>query len=133
MKNLATLTFIGILATGSLTAQSFIDKTETTEFSIVKKDSGEPALVKTIKREHHPIIFDEADKTKLNQDIAMTPTYVNKTILVDVDNDAVYEKEAFISYRKEENGIILQEMTSNIEDENIESEFIFVESSIETE
>ena len=122
MKNLLRVTILGILATGTLSAQSFVDKTETTEFNVMESNVGEPLVVKTVTQELHPIIFDEKDKTELNQDIVETPTFIDKIILVDTDNDQIYDKEAFFSFTKEEDEVITEAIMYDLENENIDDE-----------
>lgn len=101
MKNLK-LTVLGlVLATSGLFAQEadldISGKWVTKNIVTMKIDSDEynvdEITMLEITEAFTPVLLDPKDRYKLNQDIIFMPTQITKTIKLDFDADALYDRE----------------------------------------
>lgn len=108
MKNLK-LTVLGlVLATSGLFAQEadldMSDKWVTKDIITMEIDSDEydddEITMLEITEVFTPVMLDPEDRYKLNQDIIFMPTQITKTIKLDFDADALYDREVEFTYNK---------------------------------
>jgi hypothetical protein len=108
MKNLK-LTVLGlVLATSGLLAQEadldMSDKWVTKDVVTMEIDSDEydvdEITMLEITEVFTPVMLDPEDRYKLNQDIIFMPTQISKTIKLDYDADALYDREVEFTYNK---------------------------------
>ncbi len=100
---------ITLLITFSLTgavaqANKEILKTRTTKTFEFKKDGKTiPYRITVYKTAKSKVMFEKADKGKLNQDRKITPEQVTKLIYVDNDMYSDYDKYIVLRYTKDSN------------------------------
>ncbi|WP_298764624.1 hypothetical protein [uncultured Polaribacter sp.] len=113
MKNLFKITVFVFATTFSLNAQSLKNIKETISYETYMKPDGEVMKVKTIVTETQPIILNKKDRFKLNQTIIESPVTVAKVILMDTNNDKIYDKELNMSFLKDFNKKMNYKLNSN--------------------
>lgn len=108
MKNLKLIVLGLVLATSGLFAQEadldMSDKWVTKDIITMEIDSDEydvdEITMLEITEVFTPVMLDPEDRYKLNQDIIFMPTQITKTIKLDFDADALYDREVEFTYNK---------------------------------
>ena len=101
MKTILKTIACSLLIAGSVNAQSIIDEANITSVREYKLNNEEIITVKTISKEVRELKLDPNDAGQLNQTLIDAPVYVEKTIMIDNDNDARYDKEVQMTYQRD--------------------------------
>jgi len=100
MKTILKTIACSLLIVGSVSAQSITDKAATTTVKEYEINNKKTITIKTTSTERRNFIFDSNDAGQQNQNLVGAPVYVEKTIMIDYDNDDRFDKEVQLTYQK---------------------------------
>ncbi len=101
MKTILKTIACSLLIAGSVNAQSITDEANITTIRAYELNNEEIITVKTISKEVRELELDPNDAGQLNQSLVDAPVYVEKTIMIDNDNDTRYDKEVQLTYKRD--------------------------------
>ncbi|WP_299211469.1 hypothetical protein [uncultured Dokdonia sp.] len=93
-----------LLIAGSVSAQSVADKAKTTTVKEYELNNEKTITIKTTSTERRNLILDPKDAGELNQSLINSPIYVEKSIMIDYDNDDRFDREVQLTYQKRMEG-----------------------------
>lgn len=100
MKKIFKTLVYSLLIAGTVNAQSITDEAEVTTVKEYELNNEKTITIKTTSTERRNFTFDPNDTGQQNQNLVDAPIYVEKTIIIDYDNDNRFDKQVKLTYQK---------------------------------
>jgi len=100
MKTILKTIACSLLIAGTVNAQSITDEAKTTTVKEYEINNEKTITVKTTSVERRNLMLDPKDAGELNQSLVDSPIYVEKSIMIDYDNDDRFDREVHLTYQK---------------------------------
>lgn len=103
MKNYIKILVPTILLSTSIAFSQEVVKENIAKYSVVEVETTDNNIIYEETKAIYPVVFDEEDKNKLNQNRLLVAPNIVKTFKLDNDKDSAYDREITINYNRPNN------------------------------